>query len=275
MPKFKCDCPTVPGGMMDAVGGNLVEGSMTRMITIGQLADYTGVTIKAVRHYHRRGLLEEPLRDASGYRRYSATHALALVKIKTLADAGVPLARIKELLAADPDRFAAAISAIDRTLQERVADLLRTRERLAQLSGGERLFVSTEVADYLDRLRELGVSQRMVQMERDIWVLLQSVSPKEAAIWIDDKRDAIGDPEFRAIYRAYDAAFDWSEDDPRLDALADRAQRWIADRYGRSEGGERPVQDAAIAQLVATSFGATSPAWDRLTAIATQRKAGG
>ena len=259
--------------MMDALGGTLVEGSMKRMITIGQLAAYAGVTIKAIRHYHQRGLLEEPPRDASGYRRYSATHALALVKIKTLADAGVPLARIKELLAADPDRFAAAIAAIDRTLQERVADLLRARERLAQLSG-ERLFVSAEVADYLDRLRELGVSQRMVQMERDIWILLQAVSPQEAAIWIHDKRDAIDDPEFRALYLAYDAAFDWSADDPRLDALADRAQRWIANRYGRSEGGERPVQDAAIAQLVATSVGATSPGWDRLTDIATQRKAG-
>ena len=62
-----------------------------------------------VRHYHQRGLLAEPPRDASGYRRYSAQHAINLVKIKTLAEAGVPLARINELLAADPDRFAAAI----------------------------------------------------------------------------------------------------------------------------------------------------------------------
>ncbi len=130
------------------------EGRTKRMITIGQLADYAGVTIKAVRHYHQRGLLEEPPRDASNYRRYSAKDAIALVKIKTFADAGVPLARIKELLAADPHRFRAAVAEIDRQLQERVAELLRTRERLAQLSGGDRLFVSAEVADYLDRLRE-------------------------------------------------------------------------------------------------------------------------
>ncbi len=251
------------------------EGRTKRMITIGQLADYAGVTIKAVRHYHQRGLLEEPPRDASNYRRYSAKDAIALVKIKTFADAGVPLARIKELLAADPHRFGAAVAEIDRQLQERVAELLRTRERLAQLSGGDRLFVSAEVADYLDRLRELGVSQRTVQMERDLWILMQSVSPKEAAIWIDDKRDAIGDPEFRAIYLEYDAAFDWSADDPRLDLLAARAQRWIANRHGRSKGREKPVLNPTIAQFVATSFGATSPAWDRLTEIAKQLKAGG
>ncbi len=243
------------------------------MITIGQLAKYAGVTIKAVRHYHQRGLLKEPPRDASNYRRYTAQDAIALVKIKTLANAGVPLARIKELLAADPDRFSAAIAGIDRKLQERVAELLRTRERLAQLSRGDRLFVSAEVADYLDRLRELGVSQRTVQMERDVWILLQAVAPKQAATWIADKLDAIGDSEFRAIYLQYDAAFDWSANDPRLYALADRAQRWVANRYARSEDSARP-QDPTIAQLVTTSFGTTSPAWDRLAEIVQQRKAG-
>ena len=58
------------------------------MITIGRLADYAGVTIKAVRHFHRLGLLAEPPPDSSGYRNYSATDALTLVKIRTLAEAG-------------------------------------------------------------------------------------------------------------------------------------------------------------------------------------------
>jgi DNA-binding transcriptional MerR regulator len=260
--------------MMNALGGKLAGRRPKHMITIGQLAAYAGVTIKAVRHYHQRGLLEEPPRDSSGYRRYSAEHAIDLIKIKTLAEAGVPLARIKELLAADPGQFAAAIAGIDRDLAERATELLRTRQRIAQLSVGDRLFVSAEVADYLDRLLELGVSQRTVQMERDIWILLQSVSPNQAAIWLADKRDAIGDPEFRALYLQYDAAFDWSPDDPRLYTLADRTERWIANRHGRSEGAQRPVQEPAIAQLVAASAGASSPAWDRLTEIAKQRKAG-
>lgn len=244
------------------------------MITIGQLANYASVTIKAVRHYHQRGLLEEPPRDASGYRRYAAEHATQLLKIKTLAEAGVPLARIKELLAADPDRFAAAITEIDRTLQQRAAELRRTRQRLAQLRAGDRLFVSAEVADYLDRLRELGVSQRGVQLERDGWILMQSVAPQQAVAWITDKRDAIGDPEFRAIYLEYDAAFDWPPDDPRLYPLADRAQRWLADRSIQGKHAPRPVLDPTIAQLVATMAAPPSAAWDRLTEIAKQLKTG-
>jgi DNA-binding transcriptional MerR regulator len=169
--------------------------------------------------------------------------------IKTLAEAGVPLARVKDLLAADPGRFAAAISEIDRALAERAEELVRSRERIAQL-------------------RELGVSQRSVQMERDGWILLQSASPRQAAVWIADKIDAMRDPEFRAIYLEYDAAFDWSPDDPRIHALAERTERWMAGRYG-GPGTRPPVRDpaVAVARLVQTSVGVSSPAWGRLTEI--------
>jgi hypothetical protein len=89
-----------------------------------------------------------------------------------------------------------------------------------------------------------------------------------------DKRAAIGDLEFRAIYLKYDAAFDSSPDDPRLHALAVRSERWLAKRHGRLKGGGRSVQDPTIAQLVATWVGASSPAWDRLGEIAKERRAG-
>ena len=61
------------------------------MLTIGQLAAYAGVTVRAVRHYHAKGLLPEPERDYSGYRRYDAHAVVELIKIRTLAEASVPL----------------------------------------------------------------------------------------------------------------------------------------------------------------------------------------
>jgi hypothetical protein len=51
------------------------------MLTVGQLVD-TGMTVRAVRHYHQRGLLVEPARDASAYRRYGAQAVLDLIRIK-------------------------------------------------------------------------------------------------------------------------------------------------------------------------------------------------
>ena len=43
---------------------------MTDGLAIGQAAAFAGVTVKTVRHYHRLGLVKEPERDSSGYRRY-------------------------------------------------------------------------------------------------------------------------------------------------------------------------------------------------------------
>jgi DNA-binding transcriptional MerR regulator len=78
------------------------------MLTIGEVASYAGVTVRAVRHYHAKGLLPEPKRDHSGYRRYDAAAVVELIRIRTLAEAGVPLARVRELLQADATEFAAA-----------------------------------------------------------------------------------------------------------------------------------------------------------------------
>lgn len=234
-----------------------------RLITIGRLAAYAGVTIKAVRVYHERGLLPEPERDSSGYRRYDAQHAVQLVKIKTLADAGVPLARIKELLAASDGEFAAAIAEIDDNLRARAEEIGRTRRRIAALRAGDRLFVSAAVAGYLDRLRALGVGDRTVRLEREVWILLQAVSPEQAAEWVADKLEAIEDPDFQALYRDYDAAYDWSPDDPRLPALAARTRAWYLAHAPESA----PPPDPTISRLAAASIN-DSPAWARLARLA-------
>jgi hypothetical protein len=123
-----------------------------------------------------------------------------------------------------------------------------------------------EVADYLDDLRELGISERQIHLERDGWILMQTASPEDASLWIAEKRELITDPEFRALYLEQDAAYDWSPNDPRLPALADRTRNWFGNHYSRSQA--RPVHNPTIARLAVQSQpGASSPAWDRLTQL--------
>jgi DNA-binding transcriptional MerR regulator len=110
-------------------------------------------------------LLPEPARDPSGYRRYDAAAVVELIRIRTLADAGVPLSRVHELLPADEEEFAAAIEQIDRRLRAEIRERQRHRERVAQLAAGDRLALPARAVEYLDRLRELGV-QRGVAYER-------------------------------------------------------------------------------------------------------------
>jgi DNA-binding transcriptional MerR regulator len=231
------------------------------MITIGQLARYAGVTIKAVRHYHKVGLLPEPERDHSGYRRYTARDAVGLVKIRTLAEAGVPLARVKELLAAGEEEFASSITEIDEALRLREEEIRQARERVVRLRAGNALFVTPEAAAMLDLLRDLGVSDRGIRVEREVWVLMQAVAPAEAAVWLADKVSSLGDPEFRQIYLAYDEAFEFPAEDPRLPALARRAADWLARRP------PVPLGDPEVAALAMAAAGASSPAWDRMAAL--------
>ena len=246
------------------------------MLTISQLADLVGVTVRAVRHYHQRGLLAEPERDASGYRRYDAQAVIDLIRIKTLAEAGVPLARVEELLAAEPEEFARAVTKIDEELAERIRDLKRHRRRIAELAeraGGERLFLPAEVVAFLDRLRALGVSERTVRIERDGWIMLAARHPAAVVESVADKQAHLADPEYRRIYLAYDQAGDWDPDDARLDELADamlafvkRAQRGVEELVTDENDLGTPVEAVLVSRLSEPSAG-----WRRLNELLEQK----
>ncbi|RPF21337.1 MerR family transcriptional regulator [Myceligenerans xiligouense] len=60
------------------------------------LAELAGTTVNTIRHYHRVGLLEEPERHDNGYKQYEVRHLVSLLRIRRLADLGVPLSQIGE-----------------------------------------------------------------------------------------------------------------------------------------------------------------------------------
>lgn len=151
------------------------------MLTIGELASYAGVTVRAVRHYHAKGLLAEPGRDHAGYRRYDVEALIDVIKIRTLSSAGVPLARVRELLAADQDDLAAAVHEISTRLQAEIRQRQTHLARIAELTAGESLVLPPPVVALLDRLRGLGVDERIVVVERDGWIPLTAMSPERCS----------------------------------------------------------------------------------------------
>ncbi|MET9866337.1 MerR family transcriptional regulator, partial [Streptomyces sp. NPDC006386] len=159
------------------------------MLTIGELASYAGVTVRAVRHYHAKGLLPEPERDHSGYRRYGADAVVELIRIRMLAEAGVPLARVRELLRAGEEEFAAAVADIDRRLAAEIRERQRHRARIARLTSGDGLALPPEVVGFLERLRALGVDERIVRAERDGWIPLAARFPERVGEWIVRKQE--------------------------------------------------------------------------------------
>jgi DNA-binding transcriptional MerR regulator len=192
------------------------------MLTIGQLAAYAGVTVRAVRHYHQIGLLPEPDRDALGYRRYGPTTVVSLIKIRTLADAGVPLSQIGQMLHADASTFAEAIQRIDSHLRDEIERLETSRKQIAQLAAGDSLALPPEVTSYLDRLREIGVSERMVEGERDGWILLAARWPDRIREVMPGKFAQLDDPQVVRLYRVLSEISEGDAgDDSRLEEVAD------------------------------------------------------
>ena len=192
------------------------------MLTIGQLAAHVGMTVRAVRFYHQKGLLPEPERDSSGYRRYDAAAVVELVRIRTLADAGVPLSRVRELLAASPPDFAVAIEDLDRQLRVEIRERQEHRRRIAQLASGESLTLPPEAVEYLEHLRALGFPDRMVQLERDAWILVAAQLPKQMQTMMTLKRAQLDSPAVIETYEVLLEAAEWEDDDPRVPAVADR-----------------------------------------------------
>ncbi len=192
------------------------------MLTISQLASYAGVTVRAVRFYHQKGLLPEPERDHSGYRRYDAGAVVELIRIRTLAEAGVPLSRVKELLAADAEEFATAVEDIDRRLRAEIRERQWHRERIARLAAGDSLALPPEAVAYLERLRALDIPERIIDGERDAWILVAARLPERMGAYIQSKQDQLDDPTVVDFYRQIDDIVQWEPGDPRLPAVADR-----------------------------------------------------
>ncbi|WDV52017.1 MerR family transcriptional regulator [Streptomyces coeruleorubidus] len=240
------------------------------MLTISQLAAYAGVTVRAVRHYHQIGLLPEPERDRSGYRTYDAAAVVRLIRIHALADAGVPLARVQELLDAGPGEFADGVQEIDKELRAEIRRLQGTRKRLARLAAGEHLALPQGVVDYLDRLRGLGVEERYIEMERDAWILIAAQVPHLIDDVIAKKHEQLDDPDLVKLYSFLRGPLDWSADDPRVVEVADLVERLMIRAVEAGEVGADGFDDQLV-DLLDSTMVQSSPGAERLLAILEER----
>jgi DNA-binding transcriptional MerR regulator len=243
------------------------------MLTIGQLAAYAGVTVRAVRHYHQIGLLPEPERDASGYRRYGARAVVSLIKIRTLASAGVPLSQIGQMLQAGAPAFAEAVQRIDSHLREEIERLETSRKQIAQLAAGDSLALPPEVISYLDRLREIGASERMVEGERDGWILVAALWPDRIREWMPGKHAQLDDPQVVRLYRVLSEFFEsGAGDDSRLEEAADIMAGLFEQAYasGETDLGEAAHDDLAVDLLDALAV-ESDPRLERLMDLMRER----
>ncbi|MFD6443958.1 MerR family transcriptional regulator [Promicromonospora sp. NPDC060204] len=102
-----------------------------------ELAELAGTTVKSVRFYHERGLLEEPDRLPNGYKQYEVRHLVSLLRIRRLTELGVPLADIDTVRAGDTGA-SAALRELDAELASSIERQVEARSAIAAIldNGG-------------------------------------------------------------------------------------------------------------------------------------------
>lgn len=99
---------------------------------IGQLAERTGVSTKAIRYYESIGLLPDPARQPSGYRDYTPDDEARLRFVKTAQRLNLSLSEIGEILRFR-ERDERPCGYVLGVLDRQVADLDRRMAEMAEL----------------------------------------------------------------------------------------------------------------------------------------------
>lgn len=111
---------------------------------IGEIAERSGISVRMLRYYESEGLLRPARRD-SGYRDYSDTDLEEARRIRQLADAGLTIEAMHELLpciiSPEPtfhpcDRLRARLDGELAKLDRKLADIQRSRSLIAGYIAG-------------------------------------------------------------------------------------------------------------------------------------------
>jgi DNA-binding transcriptional MerR regulator len=230
--------------------------SVRRLLTIGEAAGLLGVTPKAIRHYHKVGLLPEPGRSENGYRLYGAEALLRLERIRRLSELGLSLKQVRSVLG-DPGDERPLREVLGMLLGEVEAEIGRLearRRRISVLLAGEGL-EPTPHSPTFEMFKERLEEHLPPEMSAGVW-------EQEERLWAT--LDAYDWPEgYRETWEAVAGYYaDHPEEYRQMTALGERIAA-LADEPDMAPEIERLARD--LARFFAENSGlpgaSGGPAW--------------
>jgi DNA-binding transcriptional MerR regulator len=153
-----------------------------------EIAELAGTSLRAVRHYHEVGLLDEPVRRANGYKQYGVPHLVRLLRIKRLVDLGFSLSQIAEVGDAD-DHPEEALRALDAELAATIERLQRARMELGFI------LQKSVPTDLPPEFATAAVDTPMSDADRSfVTVMSRVLGPQGTAAYADLMRNPVEDP---------------------------------------------------------------------------------
>lgn len=198
---------------------------------VGDFAALTGVTVRALQHYDRVGLLT-PSRTRSGHRVYSEADQKRVRHILALRAVGMSLQRIAEVLDAPPAQlpeiFQQQRTSLDQS-RAGIDEAIRTLERLETAQGDS----TTETV--LDRLAAA------VEMHDALESMRGYFSDEAWSKWGEHYFLDWPAPQWRVLFREVEASL---HEEPESEHAQDLFDRWTT--LWRSEVGSDPALVRAI-----------------------------
>ena len=194
-----------------------------QVFRIQAFADLAGVTVRALHHYDRLGLLR-PKRTRSGYRMYGTRDLERLEQIVALKFLGLPLKAIKAALNRDGRPLPEVLRAQRRALEASRDRLDRAIAAIAEaeqsLTAGQpldpaivkRIITTIDMQDNRDAMRKYHSDEGWAELERR----RRSMTPEQQRAAGDGSR------RWAALFTDVAAALDEDPAGPNAQALVDR-----------------------------------------------------
>lgn len=166
----------------------------------GELSRLAGVTVRALRHYHQVGVLDEPTRGSNSYRNYDVHDLVRVLRIKRLASLGIPLERMPDLLDdVNPDT-GTLLDELDTELKAKSKRISKQRAVIARLRDHD---VSPDLppelapyfATFVAAFAGADLPPEMLEMDRDHSVLVAHLAGEEGLPDIARFYERLSDPD--------------------------------------------------------------------------------
>jgi DNA-binding transcriptional MerR regulator len=243
----------------------------TGLLTIGELARATGLTVRTIRYWSDEGVLTPVARSTGGYRLYDAESAARLELIRTLRQLGLGLDDVRRVLAGErtvAEVAAAHVAALDAQISSlkvtravlstvarrgSTAEEMTLMNKLARLSAAERKRIVEEFVEEMFQGLDTADPAILERMRNTAADLPDDPTSEQVDAWVE-LAEMLQDPEFRTQMRS---AAEFNAADRGHEAPAGAAL-WFARRLVQLAGAARergiapdsPQADEVLGELL-------------------------
>jgi MerR family transcriptional regulator, thiopeptide resistance regulator len=218
------------------VEGQAMKQDIDTLYQVHEFAELAGVTVRALHHYDRMGLLKPSRRSDSGYRLYTNRDLVRLEQIVVLKFLGLPLKQIRDLLKQE--------AALPETLRRQRAVLADKRRRLDSaihaIESAEQSLQPKQDPDWT-LLKKII---KEIEMQKDTEWTKQYYSPEAQAkveerkkLWSPELQERVS-KQWAELFADIEGSLDEDPAGPKAQALAARWRELV----GGFTGGDPEIQ---------------------------------